>query len=95
MWSGSIADIPNGWVLCNGTNGTPDLRDRFIFGAGNFAAPGDNRVVGNRMSLVGTGSNISMKITGAGARAEGGQSVAETSTDYMPPYYALAFIMKV
>ncbi|MFM9836904.1 MAG: hypothetical protein ACKVOQ_01500 [Cyclobacteriaceae bacterium] len=38
MWSGSIASIPSGWVLCNGTNGTPDLRDRFIVGAGNSYA---------------------------------------------------------
>ena len=35
MWSGSIASIPSGWLLCNGSNGTPDLRDRFIVGAGN------------------------------------------------------------
>jgi hypothetical protein len=33
MWSGAIANIPSGWVLCDGTNGTPDLRDRFIVGA--------------------------------------------------------------
>lgn len=33
MWSGTIATIPTGWVLCNGSNGTPDLRDRFIIGA--------------------------------------------------------------
>lgn len=33
MWSGSIASIPTGWVLCNGSNGTPDLRNRFIVGA--------------------------------------------------------------
>lgn len=33
MWSGSIASIPSGWALCNGSNGTPDLRDRFIIGA--------------------------------------------------------------
>jgi microcystin-dependent protein len=38
MWSGSIASIPSGWVLCNGTNGTPDLRDRFIVGAGSSYA---------------------------------------------------------
>jgi microcystin-dependent protein len=35
MWSGSIASIPTGWALCNGSSGTPDLRDRFIVGAGN------------------------------------------------------------
>jgi microcystin-dependent protein len=40
MWSGSIASIPAGWALCNGTNGTPDLRDRFIVGAGTTYTPG-------------------------------------------------------
>lgn len=33
MWSGTIATIPSGWLLCNGTSGTPDLRDKFIVGA--------------------------------------------------------------
>lgn len=33
MWSGMIADIPSGWALCDGSNGTPDLRDKFIVGA--------------------------------------------------------------
>lgn len=39
MWSGSI--VPTGWLLCNGENGTPDLRDRFIVGAGNAYSIGD------------------------------------------------------
>lgn len=30
MWSGSIASIPTGFFLCNGSNGTPDLRNKFI-----------------------------------------------------------------
>ncbi len=34
MWSGLISEIPEGWALCNGENGTPDLRDRFVVGAG-------------------------------------------------------------
>lgn len=33
MWSGTIATIPSGWLLCNGSNGTPDLRNTFIIGA--------------------------------------------------------------
>lgn len=33
MWSGTIATIPSGWALCDGSNGTPDLRDRFVVGA--------------------------------------------------------------
>jgi len=38
LWSGSTASIPSGWVICDGTNSTPDLRDRFIVGAGNTYA---------------------------------------------------------
>ena len=41
MWSGAIADIPSGWALCDGSNGTPDLRDRFIVGAGGDYNVGD------------------------------------------------------
>lgn len=33
MWSGSIASVPSGYQLCDGTNSTPDLRNRFIVGA--------------------------------------------------------------
>ncbi|WP_338473090.1 hypothetical protein R4Z10_10400 [Niallia sp. XMNu-256] len=40
MWSGSINEIPEGWLLCDGTNGTPDLRDRFVMGTNNDAEIG-------------------------------------------------------
>ena len=33
IWSGSVANIPTGWQLCDGTNGSPDLRDKFVIGA--------------------------------------------------------------
>ena len=35
MWSGDENNIPDGWALCNGANGTPDLTGRFIVGAGS------------------------------------------------------------
>ena len=38
MWSGATTAIPQGWALCDGTNGTPNLRDRFIVGAGSTYA---------------------------------------------------------
>lgn len=40
MWAGLRANIPSGWVLCDGTQGTPDLRDRFILGAAANKDPG-------------------------------------------------------
>jgi microcystin-dependent protein len=39
LWSGSVATIPAGWLLCNGAYSTPNLADRFIIGAGNTYAP--------------------------------------------------------
>jgi len=35
IWSGSVGTIPTGWQICDGTNSTPDLRDRFIVGSGS------------------------------------------------------------
>jgi hypothetical protein len=40
MWSGSIGSIPSGWFICDGANGTPDLRNRFLVGAGSTYAVG-------------------------------------------------------
>lgn len=40
LWSGSSATIPTGWVLCDGTNSTPDLRNRFVVGATSTYAVG-------------------------------------------------------
>jgi microcystin-dependent protein len=40
MWSGNMDEIPEGWSLCDGTKGTPDLRDRFVVGAGSSAHVG-------------------------------------------------------
>jgi len=40
LWSGSIGSIPSGYVICDGTNSTPDLRDRFVVAAGNLYSVG-------------------------------------------------------
>ncbi len=40
LWYGSVGSIPAGWVLCDGNNATPDLRGKFIVGAGNTYNPG-------------------------------------------------------
>ena len=41
MWSGAIDNIPEGWALCNGENGTPNLLDRFVIAAGGNYSPGE------------------------------------------------------
>lgn len=40
MWSGAVNAVPGGWALCDGTKGTPDLRGRFVLGAGGTYAVG-------------------------------------------------------
>jgi hypothetical protein len=40
LWSGSSASIPSGWLLCDGSNSTPDLRNRFVVGATSTYAVG-------------------------------------------------------
>lgn len=141
MWSGSIATIPSGWVLCNGSNGTPDLRNRFIIGAhsdvagvANTTITGSNTVTGGSKdaivvshthtatsSVSDPGHSHTQKGTdqlGSGGDAVSGvtkslginstfssttgitvsttiASAGSSGTDAnLPPYYALAFIMK-
>ena len=59
MWSGSIASIPSGWYLCNGSNGTPDLRNRFVVGAfqdnsgvANTTITGSNTLTGGSKDAI-------------------------------------------
>ena len=40
-WYGKSSDIPDGFALCDGTKGTPDLRNRFLVGAGSNYTLGD------------------------------------------------------
>lgn len=67
MWSGS--QVPTGWALCDGTKGTPNLRDRFIVGAGASYVVGDtggaNSVRLNENQLPSHSHNYSFKVAGA------------------------------
>lgn len=104
IWFGAIADIPEGWVICDGTNNTPNLTNRFIVGAGDTYdvddIGGDEShfhsftTDGHYHSLPG-GSDIQ-----AGTNRDLDTTV-ETDTgvtvpaDNFPPYRSLAYIMKV
>jgi hypothetical protein len=90
MWSGSTANIPAGWSLCDGTNGTPDLVDRFVVAAGGSYSPGAS---GNGGGTVSSQTGIVQSYTGyypfTVVTSVGGVS------NIMPKYYALAYIMKL
>jgi hypothetical protein len=150
MWSGTIASIPTNWRLCNGSNGTPNLTNRFIIGASIDAATtweggsvgltkahtsietGTNYVTGGTKDAVvvshshgitdpghvhgynGKGGAVHPSggdnVAGWGAFSGtlGYQSTSNETTSItiksegqsgtnknLPPYYALAFIMRV
>jgi microcystin-dependent protein len=54
MWKGLVSDIPSGWVLCNGSNGTPDLRNKFVICKG---------VVAQSATLGQTGGSMTKTLT--------------------------------
>ena len=137
MWSGTIATIPSGWYLCDGTNSTPDLRNKFIVAAdaddGGVAKttittsatqsggskdaivvshthtatvtdPGHNHTesfysgTGGSVGLVGGSNNqIATQNTGTsttGITVSNSTEGSSGTNANLPPYYALAFIMK-
>jgi microcystin-dependent protein len=145
MWSGSIASIPSGWALCDGTGGTPNLTDRFVVGAGSSYAVGDTggsdtttlseanlpahthsfsattstggahqhtQIYYQQTSSIGqsaTGANNAGAATANYLTTNTGSSGAHSHTvsgttgstgsgtgfTNLPPYYALAYIMKL
>ena len=46
MWSGSSGSIPSGWNICDGTNGTPNLTDKFIKASGTAGSTGGSTTSG-------------------------------------------------
>ena len=130
IWSSSTGSIPSGFLLCDGTNGTPDLRNSFILGAGNsytvgqtggstdaiivahthtatstvtdpghshsYTAPNQNSSTPSggfpcTTTTTGTTSTATTGITVATINQSTGTSGTNAN---MPPYYALAYIMK-
>jgi hypothetical protein len=135
LWYGSIGSVPTGWYLCDGANGTPDLRNKFVVGAGstyavaatggstdaivvshthtatstvtdtghthpyagwstyndNGAAPGGNAVARGNLTQTTSTNSTPIGITVATTNASAGVSGTNAN---LPPYYALAYIMK-
>lgn len=77
MWSGSSDAIPDGWALCDGNNGTPDLRNRFIIGAGSDYAVG---------STGGSASGVTGAASGDTGAASGNTGATTLDTSKIPSH---------
>jgi hypothetical protein len=103
IWSGAIIDIPAGWFLCDGNNGTPDLRARFVFGAGGAVPVGTIGGVSQHNHPFTSNTHYHIFPTGpdmaVGAVYNDNTDATvvtgtTNNTAAIPPFYALAFIMK-
>ena len=118
-WSGSTADIPIGWQLCDGSNGTPDLRGRFILGTSASHPLGqrggeEQHILSiaeipshaHQLNTAGFGTGIpgGNKYGPEEGGLHDGSGKISSGTTYtggnqphnnMPPYYALAYIMRI
>jgi len=100
MWSGTIASIPAGYYLCNGSNGTPDLRDRFVVGA----SIDDGGIAKTTITGASTQSGGELghchNMTGHYRTDDTGDhwvpwgDYDTDQADTVPPYFSLAYIMK-
>lgn len=107
LWYGSIATIPTGWTLCDGTNGTPDLQNKFVMGAGVPLLPpgsvGGN--ISHKHAFTGDGHAHGLAsgtyVIDSAPAGDFGHTTETTpasgdtdDTDGRPPYHVLCYIMK-
>ena len=96
MWHGTIANIPSGYVICDGNNSTPNLLAKFVQGVAT-AATDPGTTGGSQTAHTHTIANSEQTDAGAGA-GKWGRSATTTATggttDGRPPFYDVAFLMK-
>ena len=103
IWSGSLVSIPPGWVICDGNNGTPDLRNRFVVGAGDtYAVDANGGAVNHNHGFtadphahtIPAGANINTGVNLSNITDPADATGTTDNESNLPPYYALAYIMK-
>jgi len=92
IWTGTIAGIPIGWKICDGTLSTPDLTAVFIEGVATGATnPGATGGAVNHAHALATGGSGNW----IGDGSSGGTANLSVAADGRPPFYDVAFIMKI
>lgn len=104
IWHGSVASIPSGWHICDGNGGTPNLLNKFIVGAGNTYAPaasGGNLTHTHAATQeshhhsIYSGTGFQFNPQSQYGTAYVAPIITVPSTNHLPPYYALCYIMKL
>lgn len=109
MFSGSATNLPPDWRVCDGTNGTPDLRGRFVIGVGPsyaFRSTGGQAkvtlTIDEMPAHAHSGLGMPWGAPSNGDTPDLKPGTADTDTtgggephENLPPYYALYYIMKV
>jgi hypothetical protein len=78
LWSGSIATVPSGWYLCDGNNGTPNLQDKFIVGAGSAYAVAATGGSANAIAVAHTHTFSASATTDSASLTGSLQKISET-----------------
>ena len=104
LWSGTEDTIPDGWALCDGNNGTPNLAIQFVMGSWGLGASGvTGGAAQHTHPFTGDGHSHSIVpgiglVTGVNASLQTSSDPAIGTTDpgtNLPPFYVLAYIMKL
>ena len=109
IWYGTSANVPTGWHICDGTTGTPDLRDKFVVGAGSTYAKGATGGEATHTLTVGEMPSHTHRYSvkgGSGSEQGGGSGGYDiegttgstgggAAHNNLPPYHALYYIMKI
>lgn len=105
LWYGSLETIPDGWALCDGTNGTPDLGRKFVRGSNDIQAPGSTGGTNTHVhDFTGDGHYHSiLGVHGPAAAGSNGPELTSSDpavgttdlTNHLPSYHSLAYIMKL
>jgi len=105
FWFGEIVNIPYGWHQCDGTNGTPDLRDKIPVSVGLIFQPGFNfdeythrhaALALQHTHQIQAGVQISFPIPAySGVSQYNDPQILTDFAEQLPPYYCLTPIMKL
>ncbi len=104
MWSGTLDNIPDGWAVCDGSNGTPDLSNRFVIGSAHLSPPHETGgSTTHRHFFITNGHDHEIPGSFGIDLTPGSKDYWQTAVDtgqtvfenHIPPYYVIAFIMKL